>query len=78
MSPSPAYSLVDVLAVAQMHPFYCSAQYPPDEDAIQDAREEAAQKFEQFDLKAWPLLLKNDLYVSWASLGYCLTESGIP
>ncbi|RKK67273.1 hypothetical protein BFJ69_g14644 [Fusarium oxysporum] len=62
MSPSPTYSLADVLAVAQMHPFYCSAQYPPDEDAIQDAREEAAQKFEQFDLKAWPLLLKSDLY----------------
>ncbi|TXC08227.1 hypothetical protein FocTR4_00003504 [Fusarium oxysporum f. sp. cubense] len=62
MSPSPTYSLADVLAVAQMHPFYCSAQYPPDEDAIQGAREEAAQKFEQFDLKAWPPLLKSDLY----------------
>ncbi|EXL73894.1 hypothetical protein FOPG_10951 [Fusarium oxysporum f. sp. conglutinans race 2 54008] len=62
MFPSPTNSVADVLAVAQMHPFYCSAQYPPDEDAIQDAREEAAQKFEQFDLKAWPLLLKCDLY----------------
>lgn len=61
MSPSPTYSLEDVLAVARMHPFYCSAQYPPDEDAIQDAREEAASKLEPHDLKSWPLLRKKDL-----------------
>ncbi|PNP82835.1 hypothetical protein FNYG_04066 [Fusarium nygamai] len=62
MSPSPTYSLADVLAVARMHPFYCSSQYPPNEDTIQYAREEAASKYEQADLKLWPLLRKADLY----------------
>jgi hypothetical protein len=61
MSPSPTYSLADVLAVARMHPFYRAAQYPPDEDIIQDAREKAALKLEQPDLKSWPLLRKKDL-----------------
>ncbi|KAF4434837.1 hypothetical protein FACUT_7497 [Fusarium acutatum] len=62
MSPSPTYSLADVLAVARVHPFYCSTQYPPDADAIQRAREEAALKYERPDLKSWPLLRKTDLY----------------
>ncbi|KAF5695232.1 hypothetical protein FDENT_536 [Fusarium denticulatum] len=62
MSPSPTYSLADVLAVARMHPFYCSTQYPPDEDAIHRAREEAASNYERPNLKSWPLLRKSDLY----------------
>ncbi|CZR38165.1 uncharacterized protein FPRO_06644 [Fusarium proliferatum ET1] len=62
MSPSPTYSLADVLAVAQIHPFYCSTQYPPDDKTIQDAREKAASKYERPDLKSWPLLRKADLY----------------
>ncbi|KAF5706283.1 cystathionine gamma-synthase [Fusarium mundagurra] len=62
MSPSPTYSLADILAVARVHPFYCSTQYPPDEPAIQRAREEAASKYEPPDLKSWPLLRKNDLF----------------
>ncbi|KAF5982987.1 hypothetical protein FBULB1_4031 [Fusarium bulbicola] len=62
MSPSPTYSLADVLAVARIHPFHSSAQYPPDEDIIQYAREEAASKYERPDLKSWPLLRKANLY----------------
>ncbi|EWG53508.1 hypothetical protein FVEG_11925 [Fusarium verticillioides 7600] len=62
MSPSPTYILADVLAVARIHPFYCSTQYPPDNTAIQHAREEAASKYDQPDLTSWPLLLKADLY----------------
>ncbi|KAF5554380.1 hypothetical protein FNAPI_6461 [Fusarium napiforme] len=62
MSHSPTYSLADVLAVARMHPFYSSTQYPPDEDAIQRAREEAASNYERPDLNSWPLLRKSDLY----------------
>ncbi|KAF4959109.1 hypothetical protein FGADI_1987 [Fusarium gaditjirri] len=41
---------------------HANSQYPPDENAIRDAREEAAQKSEQFDLTAWPLFQKRDLY----------------
>ncbi|KAF4336262.1 hypothetical protein FBEOM_9866 [Fusarium beomiforme] len=62
MSPSPTHSLSDVLAVARMHPFYCSAKYPPDDEAIQDAREKAALKSGQSDLRSWPLLQKRNLY----------------
>ncbi|KLO82574.1 uncharacterized protein LW93_9778 [Fusarium fujikuroi] len=62
MSPSPAYSLADVLAIARIHPFYCSTQYPPDDKTIQDAREKAASKYERPDLKSWPLLRRSDLY----------------
>ncbi|KAJ4210666.1 hypothetical protein NW759_013208 [Fusarium solani] len=64
MAPSLTYSVADVLAVAKIHPFYSSAQYPPDDDTIQTAREQAALTFREGDLQAQPLLRKKDLYTA--------------
>lgn len=61
MAPSLTYSVADVLAVAKIHPFYSDAQYPPDDDTIQKAREQAALAFREGDLQAQPLLRKKDL-----------------
>ncbi|KAM0233801.1 hypothetical protein ACHAP5_010279 [Fusarium lateritium] len=56
------YSLTDVLAVAKKHPFYSPAQFSPEDEAIRAARKEAALNTEGIDLKAQPLLRKEDLY----------------
>ncbi|KAI8655365.1 hypothetical protein NCS55_01187800 [Fusarium keratoplasticum] len=64
MAPSLTYSVADVLAVAKIHPFYSDAQYPPDDDTIQKAREKAALAFREGDLQAQPLLRKKDLYTA--------------
>ncbi|KAI8654504.1 hypothetical protein NCS57_01196000 [Fusarium keratoplasticum] len=64
MAPSLRYSVADVLAVAKIHPFYSDAQYPPDDDTIQKAREQAALTFREGDLQAQPLLRKKDLYTA--------------
>ncbi|KAJ4238410.1 hypothetical protein NW757_013110 [Fusarium falciforme] len=64
MAPSLTYSVADVLSVAKIHPFYSEAQYPPDDDTIQKAREQAALTFREGDLQAQPLLRKKDLYTA--------------
>ena len=61
MAPSLTYSLADVLAIAKIHPFYTATQYPPDEDSIEAAREQAAATLKNADLKTQPLLWKKDL-----------------
>lgn len=61
MAPSLTYSVADVLAVAKIHPFYSDEQYPPDNDTIQTAREQAAFAYKEGDLQAQPLLRKEDL-----------------
>lgn len=58
------YSLADVLAVADIHPFYSpNVQYPPDAQALRLVREQAAgtTPADASRLKARPLLWKKDL-----------------
>lgn len=61
MAPSLTYSLADVLAVAKIHPFYSDTLYPPDQDAIHAAREEAALNYKDADFQSQKLLRKKDL-----------------
>jgi hypothetical protein len=57
------YSLSDVLAIANIHPFYVpSIEYPPDANTIHATRERAAEKpTKASDLTLKPLLRKKDL-----------------
>ncbi|KAL0943349.1 uncharacterized protein CTRU02_201235 [Colletotrichum truncatum] len=61
-SSSKAYSVAEVLSVAKIHPFYSEAQYPPDKDDIQAARERLKLSPTEVELKEQPLLRKKDLY----------------
>ena len=59
-----SYSLAEVLAVADIHPFYNSeVQYPPQPDAIQHARESATKTATEVNLHTRPMVTKKDLYV---------------
>lgn len=64
MSAAP-FSLAEVLTVAKVHPFYSpTAQYPPDEAAIQKALDRAAtDEKTSSQLLIQPLLQKERLYV---------------
>ncbi|KAF7557974.1 hypothetical protein G7Z17_g265 [Cylindrodendrum hubeiense] len=66
------HSLVDVLAIAKIHPFYVSdVQYPPDAHAIRATRDKAAKNPAESDLRAQPLLRKKDLvYASVTGGGF--------
>jgi hypothetical protein len=57
------YSLADVLAIANIHPFYApDIEYPPDADAIHRAMARAVkQPTTEADLESRPLLQKKDL-----------------
>lgn len=57
------YSLEEVLAVAQTHPFYNEEiQYPPDENVIRELRERAPKDKETEEkLKSWPIIWKKNL-----------------
>ncbi|KAI0546939.1 hypothetical protein F4679DRAFT_575119 [Xylaria curta] len=58
-------SLTDVLAIAEIHPFYNrEREYPPDASAIQVAREQAAEQSSEVDPKYFPLLWKKHLYAT--------------
>ncbi|THC96580.1 hypothetical protein EYZ11_003920 [Aspergillus tanneri] len=57
------FCLAEVLAVAKMHPFYNpEIQYPPDANAIRAAREWIVGNAPEADIRAQPLLQKNDIY----------------
>ncbi|KAI0002718.1 hypothetical protein F4779DRAFT_622163 [Xylariaceae sp. FL0662B] len=59
------YSLADVLAVANTHPFYVSSiKYPPDAQAIHAVRRKTAEQQTEVDLTLQPLLRKKDLYIT--------------
>jgi hypothetical protein len=61
-SVSEYFTPADILAVAEIHPFYnANVTYPPTPSAIREARERVAGH--KGDLKSWPLLWKKDLYV---------------
>jgi hypothetical protein len=56
------HSLGEVLAVAQIHPFYEEEiQYPPDEQTVQAVREIVANKQTEHELKSRPIIWKKDL-----------------
>ena len=61
MAPSSSYSLADVLAVANIHPFYSDAQYPPDVETIQRLREQASLSRTPPDLNGQPPISKKEL-----------------
>ncbi|VUC28069.1 unnamed protein product [Clonostachys rosea] len=57
------FSLAEVLAVAERHPFYApGVQYPPHKDAILAIREQVAARAHTPDLSSQPLLWKSSLY----------------
>ncbi|KAE8349283.1 hypothetical protein BDV28DRAFT_163714 [Aspergillus coremiiformis] len=57
------FSLPEVLAVAKIHPFYCSdVKYPPDADEVQAACEQAVKGATEVDLRTQPLLHKGTIY----------------
>lgn len=63
-----SYRLAEVLAVANIHPFYNSKfQYPPESNAIQHARQSATKTATEVDLRIRPMVTKKDLYVCHAS-----------
>lgn len=57
-----SFSLSEVLAVANRHPFYNpEIQYPLDETALQAVRDWAVKNQTGVDLRSQPLLHKNDM-----------------
>jgi phenylacetate-coenzyme A ligase PaaK-like adenylate-forming protein len=66
MSLYPSYTLADVLAVADIHPFYDpDVQYPPDATIVQQARDRATETLSDvIQLKDRQLLWKKDLYTT--------------
>ncbi|KAI1391877.1 uncharacterized protein F4822DRAFT_108410 [Hypoxylon trugodes] len=59
------YSLADILAVANIHPFYVfDVKYPPNTHIIQIARKRALKQVTEEDLKLQPLLRKKSLYTT--------------
>lgn len=58
------YSLAEVLAVAQIHPFYHpDVQYPPNAKALKATRELVANEAIPVNLLTQPLLQKKSMYV---------------
>lgn len=58
------YSLAEVLAVAQRHPFYRpDVQYPPNAEAVKATRELVANGVIPVGLHEQPLLYKKAMYV---------------
>lgn len=57
------YSLGEVLAVAETHPFYKEEiQYPPDEKVIRELTEKALkEKGANEKLNLWPIIWKKNL-----------------
>jgi len=59
-----SYRLAEVLAVADIHPFYNPRfQYPPEPNAIQHAQQSATKTATEVDLRVRPMVTKKDLYV---------------
>lgn len=58
-----AHSLAEVLAIAQIHPFYASdVEYPPGADTLQTIRSQSSEEIADLnDLQQRPLLWKKDL-----------------
>lgn len=61
MASMSNYSLGEVLAASQLHPFYSDSQYPPNEQALRESRQRAATQDAEANLRKQPLLIKNDL-----------------
>ncbi|KAJ5781213.1 hypothetical protein N7457_006373 [Penicillium paradoxum] len=60
---SETYQIPEVLAVAQLHPFYVpSVKYPPDAETIKRAQDQARRNVEKFDLSSQGFLYKKDLF----------------
>ncbi|KAI1755994.1 hypothetical protein F4782DRAFT_551082 [Xylaria castorea] len=59
------YTLTDILAITNIHPFYNQErEYPPDAYAIQIARKRAAEQLVELEPKHFPLLWKKHLYTT--------------
>ncbi|KAE8352567.1 hypothetical protein BDV28DRAFT_134961 [Aspergillus coremiiformis] len=59
---SETFSLAEVLAVANIHPFYNpSVEYPPDQDSIESVVQSASKQTD-IDISSRPLVSKKDLY----------------
>ncbi|KAE8380440.1 hypothetical protein BDV26DRAFT_302870 [Aspergillus bertholletiae] len=68
MAPT-TFPLREVLAVADIHPFYNpNVQYPPSPEALKSALELAHKQSEDSDLSSRPLVSKKDLYKAIARL----------
>ncbi|KAK6837668.1 hypothetical protein RU639_001335 [Aspergillus parasiticus] len=68
MAPT-TFSLKEVLAVAEIHPFYNPAvEYPPTPETIKSAIELADKRSTDIDLSSLPLVSKKDLYKAIARL----------
>lgn len=66
-----SYRLAEVLAVANIHPFYNpGVQYPPEPDAIQHARQSATKTAAEVNLHTRPIVTKKDLYVYYPPVVY--------
>ncbi|EYE97593.1 uncharacterized protein EURHEDRAFT_409819 [Aspergillus ruber CBS 135680] len=66
-----SYRLAEVLAVANIHPFYNpGVQYPPGHDAIQYARRSASKPATEVDLRTRPMVTKKDLYIYHSPVVY--------
>ncbi|KAF2827755.1 hypothetical protein CC86DRAFT_438506 [Ophiobolus disseminans] len=63
MVSGDTFTLADILAIANIHPFYaCNVKYPPDADTIRMARERASEDTAELDLKSQPALWRSTLY----------------
>lgn len=74
------YSLGEILAVAETHPFYKEEiQYPLDEKAIEELREKALEDTEAEEkLNIWPIIWKKNLLVDEIYQTQCLLKSNRP
>lgn len=62
--PCSAYSLREVLDVAEIHPFYSTSKYPPSEAVLREISDKASSNSEEADLSKQPLSRKPDLCVN--------------
>lgn len=62
MASHPPFSLADILAIAQIHPFYASdVKYPPDADTIQRVRKQLSQGKVETNWKTQAVLWRSTL-----------------
>ncbi|KAF3403588.1 hypothetical protein F1880_009532 [Penicillium rolfsii] len=60
---SDPYQLSEILAIANIHPFYVpDIKYPPEEETIKAVREQVKRNGTKVDLSSQSLLQKKDLY----------------
>ena len=59
------YSLGQVLAIGQIHPFYNSEfEYPPNPEAVQTLQAQETEDADDIELNSFGILSKKALYIS--------------